>query len=62
MKRIQTAALVLLTMLSLTVIAHADVIANPATDVADCLLPWILVGTVAGVTIFLLQMFRKNKK
>lgn len=61
MKKTLTAMLTLLTMVPLTAIAHADVIANPAADVADRLLPWILVGTVVGVTLFLLQIFRKKK-
>ena len=64
MKKVRTAALVLLTMLSLTAVAHADVIAGPAVTVfyAVRLLPWILVGGLVGVTAFLLQKFWKKKK
>lgn len=63
MKKYLTATLVLLAALSLTAVAHADVIAGPAVAVfyAVRLLPWILVGTVVGVTAFLLRKFRKKK-
>lgn len=62
MKKTLTATLAFLTMLSLAATAHADVIASPMEASVDFLLPWVLVGTVVGITIFLLQMFRKNKK
>ena len=64
MKKIWTMGLVLLTMLSLTAVAHADVIAGPAVTVfyAVRLLPWILVGGLVGVTIFLLLKFWKKRK
>ena len=61
MKKRLTILLVLLTMLSLTSIAHADVIAGPMIAVfyAVRLLPWILVGAVVVVTLLLLRKFRK---
>lgn len=64
MKKYLTSALVLLTMLALMSTAHADVIAGPAVAVfyAVRFLPWILVGAVVGVTVFLLQKFWKKKK
>ena len=64
MKKYLTAALVLLTMLSLMSTAHADVIAGPAVTVfyAVRFLPWILVGAAVGVTIYLLQKFWKKRK
>ena len=63
MKKYLTATLVLLAALSLTAVAHADVIAGPAVAVfyAVRLLPWVLVGAVVGVTAFLLRKFRKKK-
>ena len=64
MKKYLTAALVLLTVLSLMSTAHADVIAGPAVAVfyAVRFLPWILVGAAVGVTIYLLQKFWKKRK
>ena len=64
MKKRLTSALVLLTMLSLMSTAHADVIAGPAVAIfyAARFLPWILVGVVVGVSVFLLQKFWKKKK
>lgn len=64
MKKALTVTMCLLTMLALTTVAHADVIAGPAVAVfyAVRLLPWILVGAVVGVTIFLLRKFWKRKK
>ena len=64
MKKYLTAALVLLTMLSLMSTAHADVIAGPAVAVfyAVQFLPWILVGAAVGVTVFLLRKFWKKRK
>ena len=64
MKKTLTVTMCLLTMLALTTVAHADVIAGPAAAVfyAVRLLPWILVGAVVGVTIFLLRKFWKRKK
>lgn len=65
MKRIQTAALTFLTMLYLAAAAHADVIAGGpseiAKDIAVQYLPLLLIG-VSGVTVFLLQKFRKKGK
>ena len=65
MKKTLVPTLILLTMLSLTAIARADVIAGSPAEVAKDIiiqyLPLLLIG-VTGVTIFLLQMFRKNKK
>ena len=65
MKRTLTVTLTLLTMLSLTAVAHADVVFSPAATagyyVLQCL-PWILVGAVVIITIFLLQKFWKKKK
>ena len=64
MKKVLTLTLVLVTALSLTAVAHADVIAGPAVTVfyAVRFLPWILVGAVAGVTALLLRKFWKKKK
>ena len=60
-KKFLTLTLVLVTALSLTAVAHADVIAGPAlTGIAY--LPWILVGAAVGVTAYLLQKFWKKKK
>lgn len=64
MKRSLTAVLVLTAMLLLMSTAYADVIAGPAVTVfyAVRLLPWILVGVVVGVTVFLLRKFLKKRK
>lgn len=64
MKKWLTLSLVFVTALSLTAVAHADVIAGPALAVyyGTRLLPWILVGAAVGVTAFLLQKFWKKKK
>ena len=64
MKKTLTVTMCLLTVLALTTVAHADVIAGPAVALfyAVRLLPWILVGAVVGVTIFLLRKFWKRKK
>lgn len=65
MKRTLTVTLALLTMLSLTAAAHADVIFSPAEISGYYVpryLPWILVGAVAGITVFLLQKFWHKKK
>lgn len=64
MKKWLNLSLVFVTALSLTVVAHADVIAGPALAVyyGTRLLPWILVGAAVGVTAFLLQKFWKKKK
>ena len=61
MKKFLTLALVLVTALSLSAVAHADVIAGPAT-VSFVLLTWILVGAAVGVTVYLLQKFWKRRK
>ena len=44
--------------------AQADVLAGPAVAVLCTVrvLPWILVGDVVGVTVFLLRKFWKKKK
>ena len=64
MKKYLTMSLVLVTTLSLMSTAHADVIAGPAVALfwGVRLLPWILVGAVVGVTVFLLQKFWKRRK
>ena len=64
MKKTLTVTMCLLTMLALTTVAHADVIAGPAVAVfyAVRLLPWVLVGAVVGITVFLLRKFWKKKK
>lgn len=66
MKRTLTVTLALLTMLSLAAVAHADLISSTpgviVTSLAAELLPWILTGTVVGITIFLLKKFWKKKK
>lgn len=64
MKKVLTPALVLVTALSLTAAARADVIAGPAAALycGTRLLPWVLVGAVVGVTVYLLRRFWKNKK
>ncbi len=48
MKKVLTPALVLVTALSLTAAARADVIAGPAAALyyGTRLLPWVLVGAV----------------
>ena len=64
MKKWLTLSLVFVTALSLTAVAHADVIAGPALAVyyGTRLLPWILVGAAVGVTACLLRKFWKKKK
>ena len=64
MKKVLTLMLVLVTALSLTAVAYADVIAGPALTVyyGVRLLPWVLVGGAAGVTAYLLRKFWKKKK
>ena len=65
MKRVLTAALALLTMLSLTAVAYADVIFSPVELAGYYVLrflPWGLVIILAVVTICLLKKFWKNKK
>lgn len=63
-KRLLTLALVLVTALSLTAIAHADVIAGPAVALyyGARFLPWVLVGAVVGVTVYLLRKYWTKKK
>ena len=62
MKKYLTVMLVLTAVLCLMSTAHADVIAGPAVSVfyAVRFLPWILVGAVVVVTVFLLRKFRKK--
>ncbi len=64
MKKYLTATLVLLTMLSLMATAHADAIVGPVEVLLWGMrfLPWILVGAVVGVTVFLLRKFWKKRK
>lgn len=64
MKKLLTLSMVLLTALSLTAVARADVIAGPAVAIyyTTRLLPWGLVGAIVGITIFLLIKFWKKKK
>ena len=65
MKKALTVTLSLFTMLLLTAVAHADVVFNPVEVAGYSImqyLPWILVGAVAGITVFLLQKFWKKKK
>lgn len=63
-RKLLTLTLVLATALSLTAVARADVIAGPAVALyyGTRLLPWILVGAAAGVTVYLLRKFWKKKK
>lgn len=64
MKKYLATILALTTMLSFMSTAHADVIAGPAVTVfyAVRFLPWILVGAVVAVTVFLLRKFWKKRK
>lgn len=64
MKKLLTLSLTLLTALSLTAVAHADVVFEPvlALYYTTRLLPWILVGAVVLVTVFLLIKFWRKKK
>ena len=65
MKKVKTVTLVFPTVLSLTAVAHADVISSPVAGAVFTVLrflPWILVGAVVGITIFLLRKFWKKKK
>ena len=63
MKKYRIVLLALLALPALMGTAYADVIAGPAVAVfyAVRLLPWVLVGAVVGVTVFLLRKFRKKK-
>ena len=65
MKKLLTLSMALLTALSLTAVAHADVIASPGEVVllyTMCLLPFVLVAAVVLITIYLLVKFWKKKK
>jgi len=64
MKKYPTLALAFLTVPLLTAVAYADVIAGPAVALyySVRVLPWVLVGAVVGVTVFLLRKFWKKKK
>ena len=66
MKKRLTLSLALLAALLLTTPAFADVIAPGPGEVAATLagrfLPWILVGAVVGVTVYLLRKYWKKKK
>lgn len=65
MKKLLTLSMVLLTALSLTVTAHADVIIESPGDIAlryaMNFLTFILVAAVVLITIFLLIKFWKKK-
>ena len=63
MKKYRIVLLALLALPALMGTAYADVIAGPAVAVfyAVRLLPWVLVGAVVGVTVFLLRKFWKKK-
>lgn len=63
-KKLLTLALVLMTALSLTAIARADVIAGPAVALyyGTRFLPWVLVGAVVGITVYLLRKYWTKKK
>ncbi|MDE7219036.1 MAG: hypothetical protein K2O45_05375 [Oscillospiraceae bacterium] len=65
MKKLLTLSLTLLTVLSLTATARADVIASPgaiAVLYTMHFLPYILVAAVVLITICLLIKFWKKKK
>lgn len=64
MKRFLTCSLTLVMLASLTAVAHADVIAGPAVAVyyGARFLPWVLVGAVVGVTVYLLRRYWRKKK
>ena len=63
-KKLLTLALVFMAALSLTATAHADVIAGPAVALyyGARFLPWVLVGAVVGVTVYLLRKYWTKKK
>lgn len=64
MKKFLTLSIALLTALSLTAVARADVIAGPAVTIyyTAQFLPWVLVGAIVGITAFLLRKCWKKKK
>lgn len=65
MKTLLIVVTALLAAVLLASAAYADVIASPAAAAglyAVKFLPWILVGAVVGVTVFLLQKYWKKKK
>lgn len=64
MKKLRILFLTLLAAFALAGAARADVIAGPAMALyyGTRLLPWILVGAAAGVTVYLLRKFWKKKK
>ena len=65
MKKLLTLSMALLTALSLTAVARADVIAGPGETVllyTMCFLPFILVAAVVLITIYMLIKFWKKKK
>lgn len=63
MKKYRIVLLALLALPALMGTAYADVIAGPAVAVfyAVRLLPWVLVGAVVVITVFLLRKFWKKK-
>ena len=65
MKKLLTLSMALLTALSLTAVARADVINGPAVGsflYTMYFLPYILVAVVVLITIYLLVKFWKKKK
>ena len=65
MKKLLTLSMALLTALSLTAVARADVIASPGEIVllyTMCFLPYILVAVVVLITIYMLIKFWKKRK
>ena len=65
MKKVLTLTMTLLTALSLTSVARADVVAGPGVGTflyTMYFLPYILVAVVVLITIYLLVKFWKKKK
>ena len=65
MKKLLTLSMVLLTALSLTAVARADVITGPGVGTflyTLYFLPYILVAVVVLITIYMLIKFWKKKK
>lgn len=66
MKKHLTLSLALLAALLLTTPAFADAImpgpGEVAATLAERFLPWILVGAVVGVTVYLLRKYWTKKK
>lgn len=68
MKKFLILPLSLTAALSLTAVAHADIIVDPPLEVEEPLmqsvqlLPWLLVGAAVGVTVYLLRKYWTKKK